>query len=240
MRPFARWFKKFVQADFFQTATRWFLYSAIIGIVGGIASILFYTLVQAGLTYLLDYLAGFRPPEPAGAMPLFDPSSIPLNRSLLFFLPAMGGLVSGLIVYYLAPEAKGHGTDAAIDAFHNKKGAIRPRVPFVKGIASALLLGTGGSGGMEGPIAQVGAGCGSFLGKKLKLSIRDRRILLAAGIAAGIGAIFRAPLAGALFAAEVLYKDTEFEADVVVPAALSSIISYSIFCTRFGDDVNRN
>jgi CIC family chloride channel protein len=153
---------------------------------------------------------------------------------MLLFLPALGGLVSGWLVYTYAPEAEGHGTDAAIDAYHRKGGFIRSRVPIIKTIASALTLTTGGSGGREGPIAQIGAGFGSFLATVLKLSDRERRIMMAAGIGAGVGSIFRAPLAGALFAAEVLYRDPEFESDVIIPAGISSVVAYCLFCLVFG------
>ncbi|MCA8994613.1 MAG: chloride channel protein [Planctomycetaceae bacterium] len=148
---------------------------------------------------------------------------------LLIAVMTGGGLISGALVYTFAPEAEGHGTDAAIDAFHNKRGIINWRVPIVKTLASAITLGTCGSGGREGPIAQIGASFGSYLGSVLNLSARDRRILLAAGMGAGVGAVFRAPLAGALFAAEILYSDSEFEAEVFVPAATASIIGYSVF-----------
>ena len=131
-------------------------------------------------------------------------------------------------------KQKGHGTDAAIEAFHHKGGFIRSRVPFIKTIASAVTITTGGSGGREGPIAQIGAGFGSFLATKLKLSDRERRIMMAAGIGAGVGSIFRAPLAGALFAAEVLYRDPEFESDVIIPAGISSVVAYCLFCLVFG------
>ena len=106
---------------------------------------------------------------------------------------------------------------------------IRPRVPLVKIIASALTLGTGGSGGREGPIAQIGAGFGSLLGGLLRLRPAERRVLMAAGMGAGIAAIFRAPLAGALFAAEVLYRSPDFESEVIIPAALASITAYCTF-----------
>ena len=146
----------------------------------------------------------------------------------------MGGLASGALVYWLAPEAEGHGTDAAIDAYHHKGGVIRGRVPFVKALASALTIGSGGSGGREGPIAQIGAGFGSNLAQLLKLSPRERRILMAAGMGAGIGAIFHAPLAGALFASEVFYRDMDIEYDVIVASIISSIIAYGVFAVPFG------
>ena len=138
--------------------------------------------------------------------------------------------MAGWLTWRYAPEASGHGTDSAIDAFHNKRGEIALRVPIIKAIASAITLGTAGSAGREGPIAQIGAGFGACLATWLKLSARDRRILLAAGMGAGVGAIFRAPLAGALFAGEILYRDAELEADVIMPAAVASTIAYSIFC----------
>jgi CIC family chloride channel protein len=153
---------------------------------------------------------------------------------MLFFLPALGGIISGWLVYTFAPEAEGHGTDAAIDAYHNKGGFIRGRIPFIKTIASAITITSGGSGGREGPIAQIGAGFGSYLATKLKLSERERRIMMAAGIGAGVGSIFRAPLAGALFAAEVLYREPEFESEVIIPAGISSVVAYCTFCLFFG------
>jgi CIC family chloride channel protein len=121
-----------------------------------------------------------------------------------------------------------------IESYHRKQGAIRARVPLIKILASAITLGTGGSGGREGPIAQIGAGFGSFLGGILGLSPSERRILVAAGMGAGIAAIFRAPLAGALFAAEVLYWSPAFEAEVILPAGLASVVAYSVFGSFFG------
>jgi CIC family chloride channel protein len=184
--------------------------------------------------YFLDLMAGYRPSSPAGEHLLLPHTQTPFNRWILLILPALGGIVSGWLVYTFAPEAEGHGTDAAIDAYHHKGGHIRSRIPFIKTIASTLTLTTGGSGGREGPIAQIGAGFGSFLATKLKLSERERRIMMAAGIGAGVGSIFRAPLAGALFAAEVLYRDPDFESEVIIPAGISSVVAYCLFCLAFG------
>jgi chloride channel protein, CIC family len=215
-------------------ASKWALYFFAIGIIAGSGSIVFHYLCQLGLHYFMDLMAGYRPPMPAGEHHLLAPTTQVFNRWVLLFLPAMGGLVSGWLVYTFAPEAEGHGTDAAINAYHNEGGFIRSRVPFIKTLASAITLTTGGSGGREGPIAQIGAGFGSFLATKLKLSDRDRRIMMAAGIGAGVGSIFRAPLAGALFAAEVLYRDPEFESEVIIPAGISSVVAYCLFCLVFG------
>jgi CIC family chloride channel protein len=179
-------------------------------------------------------LAGYHPPGPANEPRLFAETATAFNRWVLLFLPALGGIVSGWVVYTFAPEAEGHGNDAAIDAYHNKGGLIRKRVPVVKTIASVITLTTGGSGGREGPIAQIGAGFGSFLATRLKLSDRQRRIMLAAGIGAGVGSIFRAPLAGALFASEVLYRGPDFEGEVLIPSGIASVVAYCLFCLVFG------
>jgi CIC family chloride channel protein len=215
-------------------AGKWALYFIAIGLIAGLGSVVFHYLCQLGIHYLMDFLAGFRPPTPAGEHHLIPSTSRPLNRWILLFLPAAGGLISGWLVYTFAPEAEGHGTDAAINAYHNKGGFIRARVPIIKTLASAITLTSGGSGGREGPIAQIGAGFGSYLATTLKLSDRERRIMMAAGVGAGVGSIFRAPLAGALFAAEVLYRDPEFESEVIIPAGISSVVAYCVFCLVFG------
>jgi CIC family chloride channel protein len=234
-------FKKFIQLITSKErsiniahAGKWTLYFVLIGLIAGLGSIVFQYLCQLGLHYFMDFIAGYRPPPPGGEHHLLQPTGTPFNRMILLFLPALGGLLSGWLVYTYAPEAEGHGTDAAIDAYHRKGGFIRGRVPIIKTIASALTLTSGGSGGREGPIAQIGAGFGSFLGTILKLSDRERRIMTAAGIGAGVGSIFRAPLAGALFAAEVLYRDPEFEPEVIMPAGISSVVAYCLFCLVFG------
>lgn len=218
----------------FAYAGKWAVYFFVIGIIAGLGSIVFHWLCQLGIHFFLDLMAGYRPPAPAGEHHLFPSFRTPLNRWILLILPAAGGLISGWLVYTFAPEAEGHGTDAAIDAYHRRGGFIRSRVPIIKTLASAITLTTGGSGGREGPIAQIGAGFGSFLATRLKLTDRERRIMMAAGIGAGVGSIFRAPLAGALFAAEVLYRDPEFESEVIIPAGISSVVAYCLFCLVFG------
>jgi chloride channel protein, CIC family len=209
---------------------KWFLLSAAIGVVAGLGAIVFQGASQSVAHFALARIAGYSPPETAGEDRYFKESKeTTIVPWLIVAVMAGGGLVSGALVFNFAPEAEGHGTDAAIDAFHYKRGFIRGRIPIIKTLASAITLGTGGSGGREGPIAQIGAGFGSFLATRLKLPTRDRRIMLVAGIAAGIGAIFRAPLAGALFATEILYREADIESDALVPAAISSIVGYSVF-----------
>jgi CIC family chloride channel protein len=180
----------------------------------------------------MEGLAGYHMPHTGGEGGGLV--AFPSQRWLLVLVPALGGLLSGLLVYSLAPEAEGHGTDAVIDAFHKKGGRIRKRIPIIKTIASALTIGSGGSAGREGPIAQIGAGFGSALAGWLRVSDRERRFLMLAGAGAGIGAIFRAPLGGALFSVEVLYRDIEFESPALVPSFVASITAYSIYCSVSG------
>jgi CIC family chloride channel protein len=210
------------------------LLSSIVGLVAGVGAIAFQYMCQWVSHVALDAIAGLRMEGPAGERLLFAPTASGFRPWLLPIVAGVGGLITAAIVQRFAPEASGHGTDAAIDAFHRRGGVVRGRVPIVKTIASAITLGTGGSGGREGPIAQIGAGFGSFLATRLGLDERDRRILLAAGMGAGVGSIFRAPLAGALFAGEVLYSDPEIEPDVIIPAAIATIIAYCVFSLRFG------
>ncbi len=206
----------------------------VVGIVAGLGAIIFYTACQVVVHYALDSATGYRPHHPGGEPPLLAETEHLFRPWLLLLIPTVGGVLSGLLVFTLAPEAEGHGTDAAIAAFHYRQGEIRPRVPLVKLIASAITLGTGGSGGREGPIAQIGAGFGSFIGNLFRLRPAERRILMAAGVGAGVAAIFRAPLAGALFAGEILYRSTDFESEVIVPAALASTAAYCTFGLVFG------
>ncbi len=211
------------------------LYSVAIGVISGLMACAVFYLLEWTAFFSMEELAGYHTVKPAGEHLVETVSETPFRPWLLFLLPAIGGLLSGFIVYTWAPEAEGHGTDAFIDAFHNKHGYIRTRVPFVKGVASIITLSTGGSAGREGPIAQIGAGIGSWVGRTLNLSVRERRLMLLAGCAAGLGAIFRAPLGGALTSIEVLYKE-DFEAEGIIPCIISSVTGHAIFATIFGHE----
>ncbi len=206
-----------------------------VGVVAGLGAVAFFVLLEATMALLLGGVAHYHPMQPGLEEALFvvAQGDTPVRWALLL-LPALGGLVSGWITFTFAPETEGHGTDAAIEAYHYRDGYVRPRVPFVKAITSAITIGSGGSGGREGPIAQIGAGFASMLGTWLKVTPEERRVLMAAGMAAGVGAIFHAPFAGALFAAEVLYSGPDMEHEVFVPAFVTSIIAYSVFGGVFG------
>ena len=212
---------------------RWLVYGAVIGALSGLMAAIVFFLLEWTKFFALEYIAGYAMAKPAGEHLVPFSATTSLHLWLLVLLPTIGGLLSGLIVYTWAPEAEGHGTDAFIDAFHNKQGFVRTRVPFIKAIASVITLATGGSAGREGPIAQIGSGIGSGLGRILKLNIRERRLLLLAGCAGGLGAIFRAPLGGALTSVEVLYRE-DLETEGVVLCIISSSVSYAIFTGIFG------
>ncbi len=214
-----------------RTGFRLMILAVLVGIVAGCGATFFYFATNSVEHLTLGQLGHFHPPlegTPESSFGFID--SLELHyRWFLFLFPAIGGIFSGWLVYTFAPEAEGHGTDGAIEAFHRKGGVIRGRVPIIKTVASIITIGTGGSAGREGPIAQIGAGFGSFMATRLGLSVKDRRILLLAGMAGGIGATFRSPLGGALFAVEVLYRDPEFEHEGLIPCIISSIIAYSLF-----------
>lgn len=207
---------------------KWLLLSTAIGLVAGLGAITFFRAIQLVSAIVLGRLVGYQAPDPAGEG---STTWIPLWAAprpwLLPVVTTLGGLLAGLIVFLWAPEAEGHGTDAAIAAFHHGQ-PIRARVPLIKLLASALTIGSGGSGGREGPSAQISAGFGSLLASLLHLDVRDRRLAIATGIGAGIGAIFRAPLGGAVLAAEILYRN-DLEAEVLLPAMIASIVGYSVF-----------
>jgi CIC family chloride channel protein len=238
INPF-RWFPEFLQLGRrrFRSQIRLMGSAILIGIVAGIGAIGFYLATRLIEHYALGVVVGYRPAvHPTGETDYswLPPIAASFHPWLLLIVPTVGGIFSGILVYTLAPEAEGHGTDAVIDAYHRKQGVIRHRVPLLKIVSSALTIGSGGSGGREGPIAQIGAGFGSLLSNALRFRPSDRRVLMAAGMGAGIAAIFRAPLAGALFASEVLYWSPEFEPEVIIPAGLASVVSYCVFSAHSG------
>ncbi len=212
------------------------LYSPLVGIVAGLGAAAFFYLLEWMQWFALGHIEGYWPPA-AGSEIAVHPAQLPTEgwqKMAVVLVPMVGGLLCGLLVYGFAPEAEGHGTDAMVRAFHRLGGKIRRRVPIIKSLASIITIGTGGSAGREGPIAQIGAGFGSYLARKAGLSERERRLLVLSGGAGGIGAIFQAPLGGALFVSEVLYSSTALEFAAVIPAFIASITAYTVFAAIFG------
>lgn len=150
-----------------------------------------------------------------------------MGRWLLIFIPAVGGLIAGPIIAFFASEAKGHGVPEVMQAIALRGGRIRPRVVVAKIAASAVCIGSGGSAGREGPIVQVGAALGSTLGQWLKLSSNRIRNLVACGAAAGIAATFNAPIAGVIFAMEVILGELHLGdlGNVIISAVTASTLA---------------
>lgn len=211
------------------------LLCALTGIVTGLAAAGFYWLLETARYYLTETLGHYTPPLAAGEVALHPPSAHaePL-RWVLLVLPALGGLAGALLVKWFAPSAGGHGTDAAIFAYHRQEGRIPLAVIPIKALSASLVIGSGGSAGCEGPVTQIGAGCGSAVAGLFKLDAAERRILMAAGLAAGVGALFRAPLAGAIFAAEIFYSGLDIEYEIMMPSLVASTLAYTVFALFFG------
>ena len=199
----------------------------LVGAVSGFGAVFFFKGIELGSHLLLENILGYT--IPAEGMGFADASRWMPPETVWLILPVLllGALISGLIVWKFAPEAEGHGTDAALKAYHGD-GKIRWRVPFVKALSSIITISSGGSAGCEGPTAQISAGFGSILADVMHLSPRERRIAIAVGIGGGVGAIFKAPLGGAILAAEILYL-RDFKYDALLPAFVSSLTGYAIF-----------
>lgn len=212
---------------------RTLLHAVVVGVACGAAGALFFVALELLQHHVLAGWAGYQPVRAQGEI-LRGPSAAPVFRPwLLLLLPAAGGAAAGLLARW-APEIRGGGTDFLIEAFHERAGIIRWRVAPLKLLASTLTLGTGGAGGREGPTMLLGGAVGSTLSRLLRVSARERRILVIAGAAAGMAAVFRTPLGAALLAAEVLYEEG-FETDALIPSVLASVISYSVIISIFGE-----
>lgn len=216
----------------FVSLWRWARLSLLVGVVVGLAAAVVYYVLEWGEAMLLYRLGGLQQPPFGAGEQLFSHGDGDSVWWILLLLPAAGGLAAGWVIWRFAPGTRGAGVEMVIDAYHNRAGYIRPRVPIVKLFATLFTLGTGGSAGREGPMAQIGAGVASYMGGLLELNARERRLLLLAGAAGGISALFRTPLGAALWSLEVLYRD-DFESDGLFPCLVSSVTAYSVFTTIF-------
>ena len=193
----------------------------VIGILGGYGALLFRYAIKA--TQYVFY-------QNSGDFLTFA-NTLPAHLKIL--LPALGGLIVGPLVYFGAREAKGHGVPVVMEAVALRDGHIRPRVALVTILASGITIGSGGSVGREGPIVQIGSSIGSTIGQLLKAPPLRQRTLVGCGAAAGLAATFNAPIAGALFAAEVILG--EFGLSTFSPVVLSSVTATTISRHYFGD-----
>lgn len=237
--PLRRLWREYLRLYRNVTYVRMTVIGILTGVLTGVASIVFFW----GIEYLSHLVqvqwAGYDLPAPAGESMFHGLHGDGVFRPWIIPLACLAvGLFTGWLVERFLPDAihgMTDGTDAMIKAFHHNKGVIRPRGPIIRGFTSILTIAAGGSAGREGPISQIGAGIGSWLAGKLGLSVKERRILMLTGTAGGLGAVFRAPLGGALTAIEVIYKE-DFESEAIVPAVISSVVAYSIFTMAFGTE----
>jgi len=156
------------------------------------------------------------------------------HHYLLPLVPAVGGGIVGFLVLRWAREAKGHGVPEVMAAVATDEGRIRPRIVLIKSLASALCIGSGGSVGREGPIVQIGSALGSSLGQFFALSGQRLSILVGCGAAAGISATFNAPIAGVIFALEVIVGD--FTIRAFSPIIISSVLATTLARHVLGDN----
>lgn len=206
---------------------RLLLESAALGIMGALSARLFMWMLGVCNRFLLYGIAGYNAP----GMEMNPGLTQRIGPHGLWLIPAvtaLGGLISGILVYRFAPEAEGHGTDTAVNAFHRQEGLIRPRVAPLKMVASAITIGSGGAAGREGPIALITATLGSWYARLAHRSEEQRRLLLLAGMAAGLSAIFRSPMGTGVFAIEVLYGEMEFEVNALLYTMTSSAVAYAV------------
>ena len=213
-------FRKITRSDVLQLNTL----AAIIGVLCG--------LIAIGFRYLISF---FRNLFMFGEFRFSLEGGSPLTSSFGFYLiliPAIGGLLVGLLTYFFAREAKGHGVPEVMEAMITSGGKIRPRVTLVKGLASALCIGSGGSAGREGPIIQVGSAAASSVSQLFGFKGNVTRILVGCGAAGGITATFNTPIAGVIFAIELIL--TEFKTRSFIPLVISSVLATVVSRTFLG------
>ena len=209
---------------YFKTLARDFLpvlLGAFIGIGGGLGAVGFKLLLEAS-HFLAWHQTGDFPSIVEGWSPVW-----------ILVIPTVGGLLVGLLTWFLAREAKGHGVPEVISAIVRKRGIIRPRVVLVKAFASAICIATGGSCGREGPIAQIGAAWGSTVGQWMPWQRNRVRVMVGAGAAAGISATFNAPIAGVIFSLEILLRD--FSLKNLTPIIVSGVMAVTVSHTLLPD-----
>lgn len=204
-------------------AKKWILLDllgGVAGLVGGLGAIVFRYMIDLNSRLFFGLL-----------LPIVSMELNGFNIGIII-LPVLGGLIVGPLIMRFAPETKGHGVPEVMEAVALKGGRIRKRVAFLKVIVSSITIGSGGSAGREGPIAQIGATIGSFLGQAFKLSSQDVRLLVVCGLSAGIAGTFNAPLGGAIFGMEILFRGiTLFNA---MPVVFGSVIGAATAASVLG------
>lgn len=215
--------------------------SILVGAATGFVVVAFRYMIDCGRRWIMEgvghhqFLSTLADGEAFGRMFSREAVTDP-HRWLMVFLPAVGALLGYLLIKRFSSVEHVRGTDSAIRAFHHRGGYVTGTVIPVKSVASVLTVGFGGSAGYEGPVTLLGAAVGSFVSRRMGLSAKACRILMTAGLSAGIGALFQAPLAGALFGIEIMYSSSDIEYETVLPCFVASAVSYTVFAYFFGWD----
>ena len=197
------------------------LLGIVVGVAGGYGAV--------GFRHLINFIQSIAYGSSAELLEVIE--SVPWHMRIA--IPAIGGLIVGPIVYFFAREAKGHGVPEVMYAVALKQGIIRKRIVFIKALVSAVCIGTGGSVGREGPIVQIGSAVGSTLGQLFNVSTNRMRTMVGCGAAAGIAATFNAPIAGSIFALEIILG--EFEIASFSPIIISAVSATAISRHYLGD-----
>ena len=213
-----RWAKVWLRASFLPEQNYLIVLSVVVGVLTGLGSV--------GFIYVLQAVTTFARGPVADLLSRFGPAQLVL-------LPAIGGLLVGLIVQRFAREAKGHGVPEVMTALALHGGRIRKRVVMVKVIASSLTIGFGGAAGREGPMVQIGSAIGSTIGQWTRLTSNNVRTLVTCGGAGGIAATFNAPIAAAIFSMEVLTGRLHTDFLLVLLTSLSSCMIARHFLGNF-------
>jgi len=189
------------------------LMAVVIGILAGYGAVGFRKLIDLVRSGAFDHLLPFL-------------EGVGLGGAALLFVPAVGGLLVGPITAFFPQEARGHGVPEVMEAVLTRRGVMRPRTVILRAVASALSIGSGGSVGREGPIVQIGSAIGSSVGQLWNVTGNPMKVLVGCGAAGGIAATFNAPIAGFIFANEVILGD--FSLATVSPIILSSVAATAV------------
>jgi len=209
--------------------------SGILGIAAGLSAVFFQYLIEYAIQFDFNTLIGISPEGPVYKETEVASFATGTFRPwLIIIIPGIGGLIVGTLIWL---RAKLHFDQTAFDeieSFTQKQGEYPFFKPLFNLFLSVITLGTGGSGGKESPAGSIGAAFGSLIGKTFKVEPETRRMLMSAGVAAGIGAIFRIPVAATFFAMEFYYSSEDLEAKALLPSAIASTVSYAVFAMFFG------
>ncbi|MCB9091610.1 MAG: chloride channel protein [Halobacteriovoraceae bacterium] len=188
-------------------------YSAVVGVAAGLGAVIFRYLIGFFQNLIFHKQIDYHLISPAGHQ----------HGAWVILIPMVGFIVVSYIIEWFASEAKGHGVPEVIEAVMNKGSIIRKRVVAIKALASSITIATGGSVGREGPIVQIGSASGSAIGQFFKLSRTNLKTLVGCGAAGAIAATFNTPIAGVIFAVELIVL--ELKPKSFVPLVISSVFA---------------